>query len=144
MRGAFVLLGLFTGAALMCTACQPGDAQGARAIADYRLIEKACAAAGIPYPPPKLFIRAFKQERELEIWGAESERFHFLQTYPIVGVSGGPGPKRREGDRQIPEGVYHIDRFNPNSRFHLSLGLSYPNKADRLLGDPERPGSDIF
>ena len=54
------------------------------------------------------------------------------------------GPKRKEGDRQIPEGIYFIDRFNPHSKFHLSLGINYPNKADRVHADPNAPGSDIF
>ena len=67
-----------------------------------------------------------------------------IRTYPIAAASGGPGPKRREGDNQVPEGVYQVNRFNPNSRFHLSLGLNYPNKSDRILGDPTRPGGDIF
>ena len=45
---------------------------------------------------------------------------------------------------QVPEGFYFVNRFNPNSRFHLSLGLNYPNSSDRKLGDPVRPGNDIF
>jgi murein L,D-transpeptidase YafK len=49
-----------------------------------------------------------------------------------------------EGDYQIPEGFYHINEFNPNSNYHLSLGLSYPNASDRLLSDPKRPGSAIY
>ena len=61
----------------------------------------------------------------------------------VAAASGGAGPKRREGDLQVPEGVYRIDRFNPNSRFHLSLGLDYPNASDRLRG-ARRPGADIF
>jgi len=59
-------------------------------------------------------------------------------------MSGSLGPKRREGDLQVPEGVYNIDRFNPQSRFHLSLGLNYPNEVDLALGDPLSPGADIF
>lgn len=59
-------------------------------------------------------------------------------------MSGDQGPKRREGDRQAPEGFYTIDRFNPNSSYLLSLGLDYPNASDRILSDRERPGSDIF
>ena len=53
------------------------------------------------------------------------------------------GPKRHTGDYQVPEGFYEIYRFNPRNNFHLSLGLNYPNTADRALGEPA-PGSDIF
>lgn len=49
-----------------------------------------------------------------------------------------------EGDLQVPEGVYRINRFNPNSQYHLSLGLNYPNKSDIIRGNKKRPGSDIF
>lgn len=93
-----------------------------------------------------LYLRAFKAERELEAWVKEKgkEEWILLKTYPFCSSSGTLGPKRREGDRQIPEGIYYIDRFNPRSKYHLSLGLNYPSTADRLLGDPEIPGSDIF
>jgi hypothetical protein len=103
------------------------------------------AAAGLQYPPERLFIRAFKRERELELWSAPSiGAYRLVATYEIAGVSGGPGPKRREGDGQTPEGFYQIDRFNPKSNFHLSLGLNYPNASDHILSDPVKPGHDIF
>jgi murein L,D-transpeptidase YafK len=105
---------------------------------------KVCASAGVPYPPKSIFIRAFKAEKEMEIWGADAKGvMHLLRTYPIAAASGEPGPKRQEGDYQVPEGVYRVAVFNPHSRFHLSLGLNYPNKADRVLGD-RRPGTDIY
>jgi len=62
----------------------------------------------------------------------------------VAGQSGKLGPKRREGDKQVPEGVYFVDRFNPQSRFHLSLGINYPNASDRVRSDRNRPGGDIF
>jgi murein L,D-transpeptidase YafK len=43
------------------------------------------------------------------------------------------GPKLREGDRQVPEGVYRIASLNPNSRFHLSMEVNYPNDFDRAM-----------
>ncbi len=68
-----------------------------------------------------------------------------MRVFPILRASGRLGPKRQEGDRQVPEGFYTVDRLNPRSLFHLSLGLDYPNASDRLLAtDPLRPGSDIF
>ena len=56
------------------------------------------------------------------------------------------GHKGQEGDGRTPEGEYMIDRRNPNSRFHLSLGISYPNEADitRAKEAGVKPGGDIF
>lgn len=108
-------------------------------------IRSVCTLADVPYPPRQIFIRAFKEERELELWGADkSGKMQLLRTYPIAAASGGPGPKRREGDQQVPEGVYRVDQFNPHSRFHLSLRVNYPNKADRILGDRANLGGDIY
>lgn len=67
-----------------------------------------------------------------------------FRTYDFCESSGKLGPKRRAGDFQIPEGFYYINRFNPRSKFHLSLGLNYPNDSDLILSDKENPGSDIF
>jgi len=99
----------------------------------------------LSFPPKRIFLRAFKDERVLELWGAEAEgSFKKLKSYPICYFSGQPGPKRRVGDLQVPEGFYEIDRFNPQSQFHLSLGLNYPNESDRILGVRGRLGGDIF
>jgi len=99
-----------------------------------------------PTVMPRIGIRAFKAERVMEIWGAANDRgpYRLLVTFPIAAMSGTLGPKRREGDMQAPEGFYRIDRFNPQSQFHLSLGLNYPNSSDRKLADPKQPGEDIF
>jgi murein L,D-transpeptidase YafK len=58
--------------------------------------------------------------------------------------SGTMGPKRMEGDYQVPEGFYQINEFNPNSNYHLSLGLNYPNASDKILSDSLRPGGEIY
>jgi murein L,D-transpeptidase YafK len=58
--------------------------------------------------------------------------------------SGTMGPKRLQGDYQVPEGFYYINEFNPRSNYHLSLGLNYPNASDRILSDSMRPGSGIY
>ena len=58
--------------------------------------------------------------------------------------SGSIGPKRFEGDFQVPEGFYHINEFNPNSNYHLSLGINYPNASDKILSDSAKPGSAIY
>lgn len=104
-----------------------------------------CKAKGLAYPPPRLYLRAFKAEASLEVWAVASKgKYVLLKSMPIAAMSGGPGPKRKEGDGQVPEGAYRIDRFNPESLFHLSLGLNYPNSSDRVRSDPEKPGGDIF
>jgi murein L,D-transpeptidase YafK len=110
-------------------------------------VESRFREAGAAWPPRGLFLRAFKDERELEVWApVTSKRWTRVWTTPLCRTSGTLGPKRRQGDGQMPEGSYRIDRFNPRSSFHLSLGLDYPNATDRArsraLGVP--PGSDIF
>ena len=94
----------------------------------------------------ELFIRAMKQERIVEAWAREkgTKPFKLIRTYKFCESSGKPGPKRKDGDKQIPEGFYHIDRFNPVSKFHLSLGVNYPNRSDKILGDTTGLGGDIF
>jgi murein L,D-transpeptidase YafK len=93
-----------------------------------------------------LFIRAFKKERDLEVWikPKGSDTYALLTTYDFCTSSGVLGPKRKEGDLQIPEGVYSINHFNPFSTFHLSLGLNYPNASDRILSDKKHPGGAIY
>ena len=109
------------------------------------VIQRRFAEAGLAYPPREIFLRAFKREKELELWAREKDDpFRKVATYQVTAPSGGPGPKRREGDGQVPEGFYTINVFNPKSRFHLSLGLNYPNQSDRILSDRERPGSEIY
>jgi len=69
-----------------------------------------------------------------------------LKTYDIALGFTPEGHKRFEGDGKTPEGHYVIDRLNPKSRFHLSLGVSYPNLVDRAHAAANRrsPGGDIF
>jgi murein L,D-transpeptidase YafK len=102
---------------------------------------------GLDAEHSEILIRAFKEEMELEVWARNRDEegpFQKIWTTTICAASGKPGPKRKEGDRQVPEGMYHVAVFNPNSKFHLSLGLNYPNVSDQLLSDPERPGYDIY
>lgn len=93
-----------------------------------------------------IFLRAFKQEETLEVWAKQDGKKNYvlLKTYPFCASSGVLGPKRREGDLQIPEGLYTINHFNPESNFYLSLGINYPNASDKLLGDRKHPGSAIY
>lgn len=109
-------------------------------------INKMFKRAGIAYPPRKIYIRIFKKERVVELWaeGEENEKFTFIKSYTICRTSGTAGPKRMEGDGQIPEGFYHIAGFNPHSRFYLSLKINYPNASDKILGAKGKPGGNIF
>jgi len=101
---------------------------------------------GIVYPPHAILLRAFKKEAVLELWttDAEDKPFVLVHEYSICTSSGVLGPKRRFGDEQVPEGFYELDWFNPQSNFYLSLHISYPNAADRILGSHQNPGGDIF
>jgi len=84
-----------------------------------------------------ILVRIFKQEAELEIWKQKDDgRFHLFKTYPICNYSGELGPKLKEGDKQAPEGFYTVrpGQMNPNSNFHLSFNLGYPNLYDAAHG----------
>ena len=106
------------------------------------------AAAGVPFPPKRLAFVGLKQERVLEVYAAgEDEVFRQVCAYAVLGASGVLGPKLREGDRQVPEGIYRIWELNPNSRFHLSLWVGYPNDFDLARAAEEdrwAPGGEIM
>lgn len=102
--------------------------------------------AGFQDFPDRIMLLAFKEERQLELYGFNTGWIK-IKTYPFTAFSGELGPKLREGDKQIPEGIYRIEHLNPNSKYHLSLKLNYPNDFDRekaRLENREHPGSDIF
>ena len=118
----------------------------------------ACSGGGVPEIPPAeqplskdammllgrkgmdqgapIFIRIFKEESELEVWKARDDgRFYHFKTYPICNWSGDVGPKVEAGDRQAPEGFYHVtaEQMNPNSQYYLAFNIGYPNAYDRSL-----------
>jgi len=101
---------------------------------------------GIDENKLEIYIRAFKQEQTVEVWGKNSgdEAFQMLGDYKFCNFSGRLGPKREQGDKQIPEGFYHLSKFNPESKFHLSLKLNYPNASDSILGNKNNYGGLIF
>ena len=105
------------------------------------------AKAKVSYPPREVTFLALKQEKKLELWARDSGEFRFIRNYDIRAASGVPGPKLRQGDRQVPEGIYRIEGLNPNSHYHLSIKLNYPNEFDLFHAWQEGradPGSDIF
>ncbi len=93
-----------------------------------------------------IFLRAFKESDELELWAksVDSTKYKYIKTYKICLKSGKLGPKRVESDMQVPEGFYHIKDFNPQSNYYLSLGINYPNKSDLFFADKKRPGGAIY
>jgi len=105
------------------------------------------AKAKVSYPPRKVTFIALKQEKKLELWARDSGEFRFIRDYDIQAASGVAGPKLRQGDRQVPEGIYRIAELNPNSHYHLSMKINYPNEFDLFHAGQEGradPGSDIF
>lgn len=104
--------------------------------------------ADVSYPPERLLLVGLKHERRLELYaGSPGSELRYIRNYPIMGASGGSGPKLREGDFQVPEGMYRVVSLNPNSRFHLSLELDYPNEFDRSMGQQDGRidlGGEIF
>jgi len=103
--------------------------------------------ANVPYPPSEVIFVALKQEKKMELWAKGDGEFQFIRDYDIQAASGISGPKLRQGDRQVPEGVYRIVSLNPNSHYHLSMKLDYPNEFDLFHAGQEGrfdPGGDIF
>jgi len=109
-------------------------------------LKKQFAAKGLQWPAKYLYIRSFKYDGQLEVWvkNERKESFKLFKTYRVCAMAGTLGPKRMAGDYQVPEGFYYINEFNPNSNYHLSLGLNYPNQSDKILSDSLRPGGDIY
>lgn len=109
-------------------------------VAEYGEVVRARLAphfesAGIPYPPAAVTLIGIKSERTLEVHAAGLDGvFRVVCIYPVLATSGTPGPKLREGDRQVPEGVYAVQSLNPNSDFHLALRLDYPDAFDCVRG----------
>ena len=99
----------------------------------------------VAYPPKDIYLRAFKSQNEMELWArnSESSEYKLIKTYHVCAISGSLGPKRMQGDRQVPEGYYFIDDFNNASEFYLSLQLNDPNYSDQRLGD-QKTGGDIY
>ena len=109
-------------------------------------IKRLFRERGLTYPAEEIFVRVFKRERILELWvrPAGAPTFALLKQYMVCALRGELGPKRAQGDGQTPEGFYEIDQFNPNSQYHLSLHVDYPNRSDRTLGGSANLGGDIF
>ena len=152
--GAFVALGRGIWYPLLLRVSEPrsvadvvaryGPAARARLVPHFR-------KAGVSWPPREIAFLVFKREKRMAVWarssGAPGSPWKFIRNYPILAASGHAGPKLREGDRQVPEGVYRIEHLNPNSSYHLSMKVDYPNAFDRRMARRDgrtRLGGDIF
>jgi hypothetical protein len=103
--------------------------------------------AGMTYPPRQIALIGLKDEMELELWAEKDAGWVYIRTYEILAASGDVGPKQKVGDHQVPEGIYHITSLNPNSRFHLSMKIDYPNDFDLEKAREDNRtglGGDIF
>lgn len=109
---------------------------------------KFFAQAGVAYPPQDVALLAFKQEREVQLWAKnDGQSWHYIHTYPLTAFSGRLGPKLKENDLQIPEGIYRLTTLNPFSSMHLSMMINYPNNFDRLQASKDgrrNLGNNIF
>ncbi|WP_428659013.1 L,D-transpeptidase family protein [Runella sp.] len=94
-------------------------------------LKNAFTTNGLVWGSP-VFLRIFKDTKRLETWVKKEEQFVLFKSYPICHFSGQPGPKTKEGDLQAPEGFYEVkpSQMNPNSDYHLSFNLGYPNVFD--------------
>ncbi|MCZ2394432.1 MAG: L,D-transpeptidase family protein [Chitinophagales bacterium] len=110
-----------------------------------RYLKKLCIEKGLEIPLKNIFIRVFKDEKIMEVWGNNHGEWKLIITYPICMIPGQLGPKIRQGDQQVPEGWYQINSVNPKSEFHLSMQINYPNAVDLVRSKNEKdPGGDIF
>lgn len=97
--------------------------------------------------PKEIILLAFKEEQILQVYSKDYNEVKLIKEYPFTAFSGGLGPKLKEGDRQIPEGIYEVEYLNPNSSFYLSIKVSYPNEFDKSkteLPNFADMGGDIF
>ena len=111
-----------------------------------QILEKVLSESKITVENLNLLFVAYKDDDLLDVYAkSKHERtYKKILSYKVCSRSGKLGPKRKQGDKQVPEGFYYIDRFNPASTFHLSLGISYPNLADKRKSKAANLGGDIF
>ncbi len=103
------------------------------------------AKQGIDKDNFEMFIRVFKNDKVAEVWlrSKDKKEYQLFKTYAVCASSGELGPKRMQGDGQVPEGFYTVSAFNPYSSYYLSLGVSYPNASDKIIGKGNL-GGDIM
>lgn len=106
------------------------------------------SSVGMSYPPRDIALLAFKQEQRIQLWAKnDNTPWRYIHTYPLTAFSGRLGPKLKERDGQIPEGIYRLTMFNPFSSMHLSMMINYPNEFDKLQASKDGRkglGGNIF
>lgn len=109
-------------------------------------LQKQFEEKKLKWPAKYIYIRSFKYDSQLEVWVKNEihEPFKLFKTYKVCALAGTLGPKRIEGDFQVPEGFYYINEFNPVSNYYLSLRLNYPNVSDRIISGSDRTGGGIY
>jgi len=115
--------------------------------ATQRLTEKF-QSAHASWPPAEAALVAIKDAKTLELHVRnKGGTWTFVHRYPVLAASGSTGPKLRQGDKQVPEGVYGVSLLNPNSKYHVSLRVNYPNDFDRQMATKDgrkELGGDIM
>jgi len=111
-----------------------------------KTVEKSLNTAGLLRDSLNIYLRAFKTEKKVEVWGKNisDSAYKLVRTLPICEISGEIGPKRRSRDLQVPEGFYHISELNPFSKYYLSLKINYPNASDSIKGVRGKLGNLIY
>jgi len=111
-----------------------------------KTVIKALASKSISRDHLRIYLRAFKLEKKIELWArnVSDSAFVLVKEFPICELSGTLGPKRRYRDLQVPEGYYHISGLNPYSKYYLSMEINYPNASDSIRGVKGHLGNQIF
>ncbi len=111
-----------------------------------KTIDKTLAEHSISRNNMRIYLRAFKTEKKVELWAKNitDTAFTLVKEFPICDISGTIGPKRRSHDLQVPEGYYHLSRLNPYSKYYLSIEINYPNASDSIRGVRGHLGNQIF
>jgi murein L,D-transpeptidase YafK len=111
-----------------------------------KIVEKALAGYSISRDNLRIYLRAFKTEKKIELWAknCSDSVFTLVKEFPICDLSGDVGAKRRSHDLQVPEGFYHIAALNPYSKYYLSMKVNYPNASDSVRGVRRHLGNNIF
>lgn len=114
----------------------------------WKRLETNLALAGYKMEYPKqITLAAFKETRTLQVYSKDSTGIKLIKEYPFTAYVGELGPKLKNGDKQIPEGIYEVEYLNPNSSYYLSIKINYPNQFDKsktIFSNYSDMGGDIF
>ena len=111
-----------------------------------KIVDKTLTGHSISRDSLRIYLRAFKTEKIIELWGKNISDSVFvrIKEFSICDISGSDGPKRRYRDLQVPEGFYHISKLNPYSKYYLSMEINYPNASDSIRGVRGHLGNQIY